>query len=61
MVNRNFTNRGADKHHRAVASASSNVSPREQEGWCLPALLDILELRNQQSPTKGGGAAVGGE
>jgi hypothetical protein len=42
---------GADKHHRDTASASRDVGPREQEGWCLPASLDILELTIQQSPT----------
>ncbi len=50
----------ADKHHKGMASASGNVTPREQKGWCLPASLDILELSIQQSPTKRG-AAVGGE
>jgi hypothetical protein len=35
-----------------MASASRNPGRREQEGWCLPASLDILELWNQQSPTR---------
>jgi hypothetical protein len=25
-----------DEHHRVMASASRDLSPREQEGWCLP-------------------------
>jgi hypothetical protein len=42
-----------DKHHRVVASADSDVSPREYEGWCLPTSSDILELAIQQFPTRG--------
>jgi len=42
------------KHHKGMASASSDIGPGEQEDWCLPASLDILELRDQQHPTKGG-------
>ena len=42
-----------DKHHRGMASAGSDVSPRDYEGWCLPASLDILELGNPQHPTRG--------
>ncbi len=26
-----------DKHHKGMAPAASDVSPREHEGWCLPA------------------------
>jgi hypothetical protein len=37
------------KHHKGVVFASNDVSPREHEGWCLPASSDILELRHQQS------------
>ncbi len=37
-----------------MASACSDVSPRDQAGWCLPASSDILELAIQQSPTRGG-------
>ena len=36
-----------------MAPADSDVSPREHEGWCLPASSDILELRDQQHPTRG--------
>ncbi len=30
------------KHHRGMASAGSDASPRDCEGWCLPIPLDIL-------------------
>ncbi len=45
---------GEDKHHRGMASASRDVVPRERTDWCLPTSSDILELANQQSPTRGG-------
>ncbi len=41
-----------------MASAGCDVAPREYEGWCLPISSDILELWNQQSPTRGGTAAT---
>jgi hypothetical protein len=44
---------GADKHHRVMASASRIPGFREQEGWCLPASLDTVELRDQRSRTRG--------
>jgi hypothetical protein len=44
----------ADKHHRGMASANHSLGPREQESWCLPASLDILELCIQQHPTRRG-------
>jgi hypothetical protein len=42
------------KHHKVMSSAGSDVSSRDYEGWCLPATSDILELRNQKSPTRRG-------
>jgi hypothetical protein len=45
-----------DKHHKGMASANRNLGPGEQEGWCLPRPSDILELRDQQHPTRKGGS-----
>ncbi len=39
-----------------MASVESDVSPREHEKSCLPSRSDILELRDQQHPTRGGKA-----
>ena len=43
-----------DKHHKGMAPASSDISPWNPAGWCLPASSGILELAIQQSPTRGG-------
>ncbi len=50
------TGDGGSKHHRGMASANLNLGPGEQEGWCLPHPSNILELWNQQSPTRKGGS-----
>jgi hypothetical protein len=42
------------KHHKGMASASSDGSPREPAGSCLPAPSDILELKKRQHSTRGG-------
>ena len=43
----------ADEHHRVMVSATRVSGLREQEGWCLPASLDTVELRDQRSRTRG--------
>ena len=54
LVRRSSLAREEHKHHKGMASAGSDVNPRDYEGWCLPASSGILELGNRQQPTRGG-------
>jgi NAD(P)-dependent dehydrogenase (short-subunit alcohol dehydrogenase family) len=39
-----------DKHHKGMAPATSDVSPREHESWCLPA--SSRAVTDPSSPTQ---------